>query len=249
MTKRKLSKHTRYLIWAVSGLAGVLFLVLLVPSLLKIIPELATILAHRDHQALIEYVRSFGWRGAVILWALQFLQTLAPLFPEILLQLAAGVTYGPWWGTVILMTSYTAANLMVFGLLKKFHPSFLEHLACQPRFAKIINRYQDKNPELVVFIFYIIPLLTNSLVPYFAALTRISWRSYVFAVIAGCLPMMFVSVYLGDRLLVRDYKSAIFAFVLGAVFSIVMYVLKDKLTSRRGVKRKSKPLCPPSTKK
>ena len=75
-------------------------------------------------------------------------------------------------------------------------------------------------------------------------MTDIHWRNFIFAAVGGSFPLMFVTVLVGDRLIVKDYWAAVIAFVVGVVASLILYFLKDKMLSMlRKNRDKSKDIC------
>ena len=230
------------LLWTLVG--AVAMLGLLTAVICQIAPDIWSLLQEGDHEALIEYVRSFGWRGALVLFLLQLLQSVVPFFPEVLLQLAAGVTYGPWWGTVILTMACALANCGVFYFLHRFRPASIRAVLFKGPLKPLAHFCQSQNANTAVFILYLFPFLSNGFVPYFAALTDINWRNFIFAAVGGSFPLMFVTVLVGDRLIVKDYWAAVIAFVVGVVASLILYFLKDKMLSMlRKNRDKSKDIC------
>ena len=223
-----------------SGIALLAMLAIIFYIFRVVAPDLWSLLVHRQQDEFIAYVRSFGWQGVVILFVLQALQTIAPFFPALLLQLAAGIAYGWWWGTLILMAGYTLANLIVFVIVRRLRPARLRQLLSKFKpLAKITNFCLTYNANTVVFSLYLFPFLSNGFVPYLAAMTKISLPNFLFSMICACLPGMFVSVYVGDRLVIGDYWAAAIAFSLGIVFSLVAYFLKDRILDNNALTKRS----------
>ncbi len=194
-----------------------LSLIILLPTLIEVVPDIFLILRHQDHQALIAYLRSFGWAGALVLFFLQFLQTLVPIIPMLILQVAAGITYGPLLGTLIIASSNILGNILIFYLLRHLGVKELKKISRWSIFQKAGHYTSRQNPKLVVFILYLFPFLTNSLVPYIADPMKINTKDFVLMTILATVPMTFLAVWLGDSLVNRDWQSSI-VIILAATF-------------------------------
>jgi len=193
------------------------------PGFVRVVTTIARLLVSRDDAGFTAYVRSFGWPGVIVLFAVQAFQVFFPIFPEVILQIAAGATYGVLGGTLVLMTSYTICNFIIFLLLRHYCPRLPDFILASSPWKKCRRILDQHSPQTVVFILYLFPFLSNCFVPYMAVQTGIRFRSYAWIMIVSCLPMMMTSVYLGDRLLAHDWLMAAVAFLAGSLVSLVLY--------------------------
>ncbi|MDO5561789.1 MAG: VTT domain-containing protein [bacterium] len=221
-------KSKTYLILAIAGI-GILFLAVLLPSLFNTVPEIWQILQSKDSGALELYLRSFGWGAAVILFVLQFLQSILPIFPAIILQIVAGVLYGSIWGTILIVAANGLANYLVFIFLRRYDQEKIDKFLDFKFIHKFKVYFQSKNPSTIVFLFYLLPFLTNAFVPYFAATTKISNKNFLFSMVTATLPMTFLSVYLGDSLVRGEWQKAIVLAIILLGISLIAFFLKTPI--------------------
>lgn len=221
-------KQQIYLILVILSVALVFFAILL-PSIINIAPQIWQIIQAQDYQVLGDYLRSFGFLGAFILFILQFLQSLLPVFPALILQISAGVIYGPYLGTLIVVFANCLANYLLFIFLHRFDQEKINKILDFKFLRKFKIYFQSKNPTTIIFLFYLAPFLTNALIPYFAATTKISKKNFLFAMITATLPMTFLSVYLGDTIIRGAWKSAITTVLLMVGLSCVLFFIKDPI--------------------
>lgn len=231
-------KQRLYLILAIL-LVVVIFFAILLPSLLTTVPQVWHILQTKDSAALEIYLRSFGFAAVAILFVLQFLQSLLPIFPAIVLQIVAGVLYGPIWGTILVVFANALANYLVFIFLRRFERDKLDKLFSWKPLRQLKVYFQSKNPNTVVFLFYLLPFLTNAFVPYLAATTKITKKNFLFSMFIATLPMTFLAVYLGDTIVRGDWRSAIVLIVLITTLTVAAFFLKDPIL--RWLRHKKKP--------
>ncbi len=221
-------KHQLYLILVIFSVASVFFAILL-PSILNIAPQIWQIIETQDYQLLGNYLRSFGFIGAIILFLLQFLQSLLPIFPALILQISAGVIYGPYLGTLIIVFANCLANYLLFVFLHRFDQEKINQFLNFKFLRQFKTYFQSKNPTTIIFLFYLAPFLTNAFIPYFAATTKISKKNFLFAMVTATLPMTFLSVYLGDTIIRGAWESAITTIFLMVSLSFVLFFIKDPL--------------------
>ena len=85
----------------IAAIAGVLLLVL---AALDFLPAVNALLKSGDEQAIRLYFRALGLKGVLFLILLQAVQVITSLIPALSLQAAAGASYGPLLGTIIILT-------------------------------------------------------------------------------------------------------------------------------------------------
>ncbi|MEG1253532.1 MAG: hypothetical protein RSD25_01265, partial [Raoultibacter sp.] len=66
-------------------------------------PLMADIFEPGGVDRVIADVRGAGPLGVLILFALQFMQIVVAFIPGEVTQVAAGILYGPWWGTLLIL--------------------------------------------------------------------------------------------------------------------------------------------------
>lgn len=220
-------KDKRWWIVVAAGAIFAIFLLILIPILNELIPQAIHLIKTQDYQELVSYLRSFGWRGAAILFILQFLQSLVPIFPALALQIAAGITYGSILGTLIIVGSNCIANFLVFALLRKFKVKGIDKVLNWKIWRKTVTYFQNQNPSLVVFIFYLFPFLSNSFVPYLASTTKISWKNYLAMMVIAVTPMTAIGVILGDSVVKQDWFQTVIVFFVALGVSVSLYLLRQ----------------------
>jgi len=68
--------------------------------------------------------------------------------------------------------------------------------------------YISANPAFSVFFASVLPVIPNGLIPYVASKTKIGFRSYMLAVMTGCIPTVLTLCAVGDQLVEGDFLSA-----------------------------------------
>ena len=97
----------------------VVFIVLITAIVVAIWPTLSIVFEPGGVETLIELITSQGPLGVLILLGMQLLQIIVAFIPGEVVQIAAGMMYGPLWGSVVIlvgcMSLCTSWELRSFG--------------------------------------------------------------------------------------------------------------------------------------
>ena len=162
---------------------------------------------------------SCGWWGPVVYI---FIYTIRPLlfFPAIILTLAGGLAYGPWWGTLYGVIGGLLGACLCFAIARSLgHEKAKKYLG---KFSQL-QTFDDQVAEhgfRTMLIMRVVPIFPYDPVSYLAGLSKISFRDYVAATAIGMLPGAFAYNVLGYSL--TDMLSPTF-FMAVVLVIIVMF--------------------------
>ena len=161
--------------------------------------------------ALLESMDSFAPFGFMAVMAL----AVASPLPSLPLDIAAGIFFGPYLGTLYSATGALAGSIISFSIARLVGRSLIE------RFLRghinFCSTCSDRMLTGVVFFTRLIPVVSFDMVSYGSGLTKMSLSRFSLATFLGMLPLTFVYNYFGSALVV-DGRLAV-------VFGIVMVVL------------------------
>jgi len=169
-------------------------------------------------EAIRNLIISFGWWGPV---AYIFIYTIRPLllFPAIILTLAGGLAFGPWWGTLYVVLGGLSGACLCFAIAR---------LLGHEKMKKILGRYsqiQAFDEQIVehgfrtMLIMRVVPIFPYDPVSYLAGLSSISFRDYALATAIGMLPGAFAYNVLGHSL--TDILSPTFLMAVALVIFVM----------------------------
>lgn len=161
-------------------------------------------------------------RAAVAEW-----RTLAPLvfialfalrpfvfFPSTVLFIAAGLAFGPLFGTLYSVLGGAAAALITFGLARALGRDFVQG-RLPPRLAQLQREQWGTG---LVFLLNLVPLVPITAVNYTAGLSKMSLHGYLLAVVAGLAPRAFAYCFFGDSLInLRSFRVVLALALLGGM--------------------------------
>jgi uncharacterized membrane protein YdjX (TVP38/TMEM64 family) len=144
-------------------------------------------------------IRSWGGWGVGISIALMVAHSFLP-FPAEILACANGMIYGPVWGTIITWVGAMLGASVAFGLVRSFGRPFV-HRMLKERQRERLALWSHDRGGMALLTARLIPVIAFNLINYAAALTEISWWTFLWATAIGILPLTALSAILGDRML------------------------------------------------
>jgi len=150
-----------------------------------------------DTEAWIQSWGAWGVAGSI---ALMVAHSFLP-FPAEIIAIANGMLYGPLWGSVITWVGAMLGATIAFGLVRWFGRPFLFRMLSAPRLQQI-ERWSRERGGVTLLVSRLIPFLAFNLLNNGAALTGISWWTFLWATGIGILPLTILLAVIGDRALV-----------------------------------------------
>jgi len=172
---------------------------------------------------------SFGWWGPV---AYVFICTIRPLllFPAIILTLAGGLAFGPWWGTLYVVVGGLLGACLCFAIARLLGREKTKKYLGRFSQMQALDGQLDKSGFRTILIMRVVPIFPYDPVSYLAGLSNIRFRDYALATAIGMLPGAFACNVLGYSL--TDMLSPVFfmavALVLFVTFTPLVYHLVVK---------------------
>jgi len=182
-------------------------------------------------------------RAAVVSWGplapivFVLLFALRPfmLFPSTLLFIAAGLAFGPAFGTVLAVVGATLAGVITFGIARWLGRDFVQaHLPAR------VKRLQDEHWGFgLVLLLNLVPIVSLTAVNYAAGVSELTLAHYATATAIGLTPRIFAFASFGDSLLNIGSRQFRLALALLALLIVVPLALRRYWTARkpRGTKQ------------
>lgn len=217
------------LLWTLAVCAAAVLLVAAVCLIIRYYPQIKGLMQPENMERFRALLDSFGIVGALILIAIQIAQVLSGVIPALPIQLAAGLTYGPFGGLAICMTGIFIGSTIVFLLVKRFGRPLIDRVFSKERQSKLAFLDNTDRLGTVVFILYLIPALPKDVFTYLAALTPLTFRRFICISMVARIPMIFCDTFASGALIEGNYKSAVMMFVVAAILGIFGMLLAPRL--------------------
>lgn len=164
-------------------------------------------------------VLSFGWWGPVVYIVMYSIRPLL-LFPAIVLTLAGGLAFGPWWGTFYVVVGGVMGASLCFVIARLLGSKKLQKYMGKYSQLQLFENQLEVNGFRTMLIMRLVPIFPYDPVSYLAGLSKISFQDYVLATTIGMIPGAFAYNVLGYSLL--DVFSSTFLLAIGLLV-IVMF--------------------------
>lgn len=218
----------------------VIFIVLVTLIVVLIWPYIKDLFGDGGVGALIDRLQSAGPAGVLILLALQFLQVVVAIIPGEVVQLAAGLMYGPFWGFVIILGGAVLSSAFIYQLVHTLGEPFVRTMVSDKTLEKF-DRFQHSGKlDITVFILFLIPGLPKDAFTYLVPLTEMKMKDFLLITTIARAPGILGSTYVAAGLAGGHITSSIIVIVAVAVLAALGVAFREKIFDKLGKRRKSK---------
>jgi len=170
-----------------------------------------------DPERINALLKTMGVFAPLVFIGLMALAVISTFLPTLVLDIAAGVVFGPVAGTLYAVIGAELGAILAFLISRKLGREAMTHI-----FKKDIDfcdRCARRQLPYIIFFSRLLPVFNFDLVSYGAGLTAIPLRSYALATLLGMIPPTFLLVAYGESVV------ATLPPILTVFFSLVMIVL------------------------
>lgn len=217
--KSWLSRLTKADLFKLGGLAA--FFVLMAVLCVLIAPWIAEITEPDGLDRLVNDVRNAGVGGVFILLAFQFLQIVVAFIPGEVVQIAAGMMYGPWLGAVVIIAGAVFSSALIFVVVHKLGAPFVRAMIPEKWMGKLEAFEGSEKLDVMVFILFLIPGMPKDVFTYLVPLTNMSMRNFLVLSNVGRIPGVLITTFGADSLMAGDYTQSIILFAIAAAIAIL----------------------------
>ena len=181
-----------------------------------------------------DLIRSWGAWGVAGSIGLMVAHSFLP-FPSEIIALANGMLYGPFWGSVITWVGAMLGAIVAFALARLLGRPFV-HRVLSERHRAQLSEWSQASGGRALLIGRLIPLIAFNLLNYGAALTDISWWTFIWATGLGILPLTIMLNVFGDNMLALTAWNW-FWLLLGALAILVWMQRRSRAARRERINR------------
>lgn len=178
---------------------------------------------------IINDVRDAGPVGFLILLGLQFLQIVVAFIPGEVVQIAAGLLYGPWLGAFIILLGCVISSAFIFALVHKLGAPFVQSMVPTQYLEKFRKFERTGKLNIIVFVLFLIPGLPKDVFTYLVPLTDMRMRTFLLLSNVGRIPGIIVSTYAADGLAEGRFMESAVIFGVAAVIAVLGIVFRERI--------------------
>jgi len=179
--------------------------------------------ASRDAISLRQWLASWETGAPLALVVLQACQVILAPIPGHVLGVVSGYLFGMGWGTLYSMLGTTLGSLIAIALARAYGRPLVKRLL-RPDLLSQLDSGIEKRGLFFFLLVFLLPFVPDDAACYVAGLTRIPIPALMLTVLAGRLPGIFVSSWLGASaggLSLSQWAMIILASVLLALIFLI----------------------------
>jgi len=176
-------------------------------------------------EKLQQFVAEHWLVGALIFIFVCVVQVVIALIPGEAVEIAAGVIFGAWWGTVLCLIGITLGSIIVIVLVRKFGRKFVESLYPREKIDSLPILNKPKKRNATIFLLFLIPGTPKDLITYIVGLTEVSIPMYILLTTVARIPSILMSTLGGDAFGDGKILKAILIFAIAASVSGIGYII------------------------
>ncbi|MCR5507925.1 MAG: TVP38/TMEM64 family protein [Lachnospiraceae bacterium] len=199
-----------------------------------------------DRETFRSWIHSFGPAGWLIFIGLEVLQVVISVIPAGPVNIAAGYSYGIFWGTVLCLIGDTLGSMIVFLLVKRFGMKIIRIFFKNDEFKKYESVLNRPKLKLFMFISFMIPNTPKDQFCYIAGLSDISVAEWFVIVSIGRMPSILISTLMGNAAYRSDLRSFILIFAFSVAACILAYIFYRRWNLSQGGQGSSSEVKEPS---
>ncbi len=172
---------------------------------------------HPEH--LTSVLRDFGDAGPFALMGLMTLAVVVSPIPSLPIDLAAGATYGPFWGAVYVLIGAEVGAIISFLIGRALGRDVLSRWLKND--ITFCQQCSDHHLMGLMIVARLLPIFSFDIVSYGAGLTKMSLKAFALATFVGMAPPTFALTYLGSAVMTVQWPLMLAGGLLVVVFLVL----------------------------
>ena len=215
-TEINLGSHTVNYGMIFKFLGLIAFIALMALIMYLIWPTISGIFEEGGAEKLVEEIRNAGSLGVLMLLGLQFLQIVVAFIPGEVVQVAAGMMYGPWLGALIIIAGCVGSSAFIYWLVHKLGAPFVQAMVPE-KFLNRLNDFESSGKlNVVVFVLFLIPGLPKDTFTYIVPLTRMRMGTFLILSNVARIPGVVLSTYAANGIMEGNILTSVLLFLVAA---------------------------------
>ena len=177
----------------------------------------------------IERIRDKEAFGVLILLVMQFIQIVVAFIPGEVTQMAAGMLYGPLWGSIIILIGCAISSAFVYLIVHKLGAPFVKDMVPEKFLKKFADFERTGRLNIIVFILFLIPGLPKDTFTYLVPLTDMKIRPFILITTIARSPGVILSAYAASGLLEGDIWQSVVIFGILIVLALIALIFSNRI--------------------
>ncbi len=183
----------------------------------------------KDREAIRAWIEGRGILGPLAFVGLQVLQVVIFVIPGELVQVAGGYVFGFWLGSLYTLIGITLGSLVNFYAGRLLGRPFVESLFARDKIEKVEAATGSGKGAAGFFLLFVIPGIPKDVLCYVAGVSKLGFLAFLGVSMAGRLPGMLGSAYMGSAAYSGAYRGAIGVLVVAATLFVLGLAFKERI--------------------
>lgn len=180
----------------------------------------------------------WGWIGKLVLALIMGLQVTFAFLPGELIEVMAGVIYGPIEGMFLCLIGAAAGTVLIYIFVDRFGMRFVEKAAGKEKLEKLTFLKHEKKLPFLVFLLFFIPGTPKDLMTYAMPFTPMKLSHFLMISSVARIPSVITSTIAGDNLAQQNILMAAIVFGITGIVSLLGICIYQKIIAIKGKEEK-----------
>lgn len=207
----------------------IVFLVAMVVAFALLWPYFHRLFEAGGTSLVIETIQGAGPAGVFVLLGLQFFQIVLAFIPGEVVQIAAGMMYGPWIGGLVILAGCVLSSAFVFVLVHKLGFPFVQNMI-PDRYREKFRKFEEGGKlNAIVVILFLIPGMPKDVFTYLVPLTDMKLTTFLVLSNLGRIPGIIASTYAANGFVDGKIAQSITIFAIVSVVAVLGITMREPL--------------------
>jgi uncharacterized membrane protein YdjX (TVP38/TMEM64 family) len=212
---------------AFAFLAFPLFICLIVSLVIGFRHELWALF--KDRETVRAWISSRGLWGPAAYIGLQVFQVLVFVVPGEIVQVAGGYVFGFWSGLLYTILGIALGSVLNFFAGRFLGRPFVESLFEKAKVEKIESLTGGAKGAAGFFLLFLIPGIPKDVLCYVAGMSRLGLFRFLAVSMAGRLPGIVGSAYMGSAAYAGSYRGAFIVLAVAAALFALGLIFRERI--------------------
>ncbi|MBP5289542.1 MAG: TVP38/TMEM64 family protein [Clostridia bacterium] len=198
----------------------------------------------KDPVTLRQWVDEKGFLARIAFVGIVVLQVIIAFIPGEPVEIAAGLAFGVWEGTLLSLIGAAIGSCLVFLFVRKWGVRVVELFFPPDKHGKLKFLKTEKRADTLLFLLLFIPGTPKDLISYFAGLTPVKFTHFLWITLAARIPSVITSTWGGDAIIGGNWFLVAGIFIGTGLVSLLGLWLFERITARRSGRNASSAKAP-----
>lgn len=213
------------------------FFLVSIVAVVAVWPFIGELFEEGGVERVIAKVQGAGAFGVCILLAMQLLQIIVAFIPGEVVQIAAGMLYGPWFGALIILVGCFISSFIIYQVVHRLGQPFVEDMVSTKHLARFREFEKSGKLDIMVIVLFLIPGLPKDIFTYLVPLTEMPLGRYLAITTLARIPGVVMSTLAASGLAEGNLTMSIVVFAIVGVIALLGIVFRERIMALGG-KRK-----------